>query len=561
MYDGPNWTQIIRTHATSFANEERLAFDEARNLYQGKYWSQKDRDTYGSIFLISMNFIFAITESAVASTVPRNLQFTASPATEEASYVSNEVEQYVTSAGRAGNWREEATISMVDATLTGRSILKTTMTDEDAFPTIRAVDPRRIFFDLSARRPGDVGYYIEHTLLTCREFDRRVKRGGKYKLSEKVTAQIGKKGVKELATGYPVWLSEEAAKAQQGGKWIEVWEVYDIETSTCTHWISQQDEPLVTITGEDFFNPYTMYNLNWNGQDCRGLSEVQLVKELVQACNRILTYLGEIVATQVPTLAYDKSLDGADGENTLASVLGKAGVGGYVGINGGMGDIAGKFYQLPVANIPPDVLLLLGKIESIIQFVSAQSDNARGQVSGARTATELAVIESAQQNRLGQRTARFQRAWAEAVGKGVYLASRILKRPIPVRDVEGQWSAILPDSLLMFDGSWEMVPYSPSDDNRGVLQERFDKVYQYAQSRPDAFDVKKLDEMFVDIYRLPKSVLLRDDGIPVDVNAEPVDVAPPVVPEPQGAAAEAAPPDQSAISPQVAANLPQEQVS
>ena len=481
-YEGPDWMTIILAHKEEFKKNERGKFEKAIRMYRGDPWTADQKSS--SLQMVSFNILFAIVESATSATVPNNLEFTVYEAPETP---SNDAEKWLERAGRRGDWNGEACLSMVDAMLTGRSVLKTTPDEATGYPSIVAVNPQRIFFDLAVRRTRDIQYYIEFAPMRLETFKAKLKKRGNrppvYALPEDI------RDVKSLATLYPDWLNEAANKTE-GTDWVPVWEVVDVGRKEVTHWLDGQNKaPLCKWTGEDFYNPYTLYNLNLNAVDCRGLSEVSLVEDTVAAINRILVYAAEIVRKQVPITAYDSS---RTTETEMAN-MGRATPSSFVGVNTNGAPPSSVIQNIETARVPPDLMPFMAKLEQIVSYVSGISDMQRGQVVGAKTATELAVIEAANKTRLQHRIDRFNAAWEDAARKVLYLGrvggAKFLPEPYDV----------------------SMIAYSPLQKNREVLRERFLNALQIIGTRPESFNFEEIDKLLVEVFDLPLSVLLTPE--------------------------------------------------
>ena len=159
-WSGVDWTHVLSQHRAEYLREESEKIEKACRLYRGDPWSPEDRakrdDRAGGVLrLVTFNLAFAIIESAVSASVPTNLQFTVFTGAEPDTS-STPLEKLMARCDRIENWGYEAGLSMLDALLTGRSVLKT-VPAERVPGTVRAVDPRKVFFDLAARRPQDIG--------------------------------------------------------------------------------------------------------------------------------------------------------------------------------------------------------------------------------------------------------------------------------------------------------------------------------------------------------------------------------------------------------------------
>lgn len=495
-YTGPDWLATISAHKAEYEANERSHVDKALRMYRGDAWTQQERTEGSNLRLVSFNLLFAIVESAIAATVPNNLAFTVY---EKPETTSTEWEEYLAQAEREGDWRGEACLSMVDAMITGRSILKTS--PGTPCEVVRAVDPRRMYFDLAVRRPGDITYFIEFCPMSKEAFEKKTK--GK-KPAYKVPDNID---INTLATAYPEWLNSAASKTA-GQTWIPIYEVVDIARRTVTHWIDGVRLPLCEWKGEDYYNPYSLYNLNLNGVDCRGLSEVSLVEDTVAAINRILVYWMEIIRKQVPITVYDSSR--TDEDQVKKIVL--ATPGAIVGINSNGQAPLSAIQNMPPVEVPRDIKEAMAKLEQIVAIVSAMQDMSRGQVSGAKTATEVATIQSIAATRVSHRVARFYSAWEQAAKKALSLAH--IRRP----KLPNPWNVT-------------MVAYSPMEKNREVLRERFLAAFKIMQENPEKFDADEVNKLFVEVFDLNPSVLLSPEQRTVAANTPPPadEVPPPVL--------------------------------
>lgn len=487
IWTGPEWANILAQHRAEYSKEEEARIERACKLYRGDPWSPEDRarrddKSGGTLRLVTYNLAFAIIESSISSVVPSNLQFTVYTG-DQPDTSDTGLEKLLAKCDRIENWGYEATLSMLDALLTGRSILKT-VPGERTPGTVRAVDPRKVFFDLAARRPQDIGYFIELTPMPRREFEDKLRRRGNkpalYKLPEGTD-------IKGLASGYPSFLSE-AAHRTAGQEWIAVFEVVDTKRKQVSHWVDGIQEPLAVWEGKDYYNPYTLYNLHINGLDCRGMSEVILVEDIICTINRLLTYWAELVRKLVPVTIYDNTATTEDevkkvGQATPSAIVGLA-------LNGR--PVNAVIGNLALPSIPPEIDQLITKLESIVSFVTGLSDSARGQITGARTATDLAVAEAANKTRIGHRSTRYMRAWEDSALKVLVLAKSLDRRVPDVDDVV-------------------MVAYSPIEKNREVLRDRFKEAWATMVSKPDAFNQEEIDKLFVEVYNLPRRVLLTPE--------------------------------------------------
>lgn len=500
---------LIRQHLQALLTYERKQWDEARAWLQGRFWQQNTGESEWKLVKTSSNITFALVETAIASMVPRHPQITCQPRLPMEPDAVLSRERYVNMALDASRFRRELQMSVQDCVLCGRSVYKTTWSEKLNRPQVRAIDPRSIIFDLTARRVEDIRYWCEVTVLSKQEFDDRVTRGF-YVIPPGKSAPEG--------DAYPTWLQDSdqvggdaaaASNSTAGGyrklqdwqPWITIYEWYDVDSKRVQHWHANFDQPLYDAPCD--YIPYTLYFLNSNGQDCRGLSEILLVKPNIDATNRLLSYMMMLVRLQIPRILYDA---GAITEEEVSAIQ-SAEPGAWVPLilkNAAL--IASIFTASPVPTIPPEVNALLAKEESIIAYVSAMAEAARGQVTGARTATELALIEGQLRTRLQARQANVDDATADVARKMLWLAGQKLKEPVWVRigqqpDGTPTFAQLLPHQLADIDIEFDVVPYTPLDNNRAVVEERFLAQLPIIAARPNV-DQALLNEDIARVLRL-----------------------------------------------------------
>lgn len=493
---------LITQQITQFRSEELPIWNRARDMYQGRSNTEQANDKEANRLTSSLNILFAIIESAISSLLPVNPQVTAILREESEPDVTNAPEAYVNTALDLCEYRNEQRLSLTDASLCGRSVYKTTWNAETNMPEVRAVDPRTIFFDLTARRIKDIRYFFETTVLSVPEFKRRV-RMRKYHLPDGETEDD------ICGDSYPQYLLDTgkgsmpqqyiALKNYQ--QWITVYEFYDIENKTVSHWTSAYDVPL--MQEKLTYLPYTLWTLNSNAQDCRGMSEALLVKSNIEDINDCMTMWINVVRRQIPSIAYDSTTLSEEEMQQWA----RAKIGDLTPMKASGRPLSDLFTALPMPTIPPNMPEYQGKLESNVSYVSALADNTRAQVSGARTATELALIQSQMQTRLASRQGNLDSATEDIASKILYLGSKYLGKTMSVKG-KSSWIQVARKDLDATKLIFKVVPYSPLEQNRAVIEERWGKALQYMQQRPDAFDWSVIDQQFVELFRLDPNVLL-----------------------------------------------------
>lgn len=554
----------IDRHVQSFKSTEKLAFDRLLRFYQGKFYTDRESagPTESELLVTSINLTFAITETALSTLVPRNPQVTAlsrGPAPGEA---LKGMEGVVNLSLDNSDYYSELVLAVQDAVLYGRGVLKTVWDAESDLPLVRACDMRAIFFDLTSRRPSDIRYWIEATVISEDEFKSRIKNGLYKPWANSIQGDT-----------YPKWLGHDLGTAvsrqelKNWQNWITVYEVYDIESNRVVHMHLDYDEPL--LEDELLYCPYSVLTLNNNGEDCRGLSDIALISDNQEELNHIRTYLLNIARLSIPKTGYDSTaLQSED-----VAVAQEAPVGSMVGIRTTGGKtMADSFYAWPMPQPPGALFEMASSLEKSIATVSALADAQRGQVTGARTATELALVEGQLRNRLSARQRKIDTVTIQIAENMAFLAMKFMREE-KIVEFTGYSDAepIHPSTLENVRAKFKVVPYSPMESNRAVLQEQFKTAMQFLLNNPyvDALEVTK---QFLEVFQLSPRLLKSEQapqgapGMPVQP-AQAMAAQPPVdqaaVLEAKGVAPSEAqmPPQQQAVANQAAAPISEEEIA
>lgn len=494
------YRNTIDRHVLNFETNDRRRWDDLLRFYQGRFWTEETGDSESEWMRTSVNLTFAITETALSTLIPPNPAVTALArnATEEGRIKA--AEAFVNLALDVSDYRAEQGIYVQDAVLYGRGVTKTSFSPKHDLPIVRAADNRSVFFDLTARREDDIRYWIEATLLSEDQFLARVggkdAAGGDY--SREAAADVTPDTFpKWMLRGLPKNLAQQEMANFQ--KWVTVYEFYDMERGKVVHMAAGSDR--VLMEDDLIYNPFDILTLNSNGVDCRGLSEIALISPNQEEVNNLLTYWLNIVRLSVPKGVYDP---GGVEEDGLAKAA-AAPLGSWTPVRtlGGR-SIADSLGQFPTPQVPADALALLEKVWNNINIVSALADAQRGQVTGARTATELALVQGELRNRLRSRQNKIDRLTASVAKKMLFLMQRFMSEE-KVLQVTGRdgWTPVAPDTIVGIDAAFKVVPYSPMESNRAVVQEQFLQLLQFLGNNP-AVDQRKLGQVAVEIFDNPE---------------------------------------------------------
>ncbi len=457
-------------------------------------------------YLCSKNIIYAIADTAVSALLGPNPSVGAIARTPRSQDAAPSVTGLVEYVFDANKFRRKAATTLIDAVLCKRGIFKTGWDAKKDIPIVRAINPSSIFFDLTVRDADDIRYWIEATVISYDEFKARVK-SGQYK------AEL----VKEVTPDrYPKWLMDENQKSttdtvRDAFQWVTIYEYYDRERGLMQHYIKQADA--VVFEDKIDYIPYSMFSLNQSGIDCLGLSEVQLVLKQQETINDLLTHMKQITYLQIPRVMYDS---GRVTEEDLNKAVDSS-AGSFVGINPSNSEalrsLATLFYEMPIPDSPTGVKEFIARQEDDAAFISALAEAARGQVAGARTATEMAIIDAQLRTRLATREGHLNDAIEDVARKVFYLCKKYMKTNRLIR-VSGstKWAELSHKDLVDIEVDFEMVSYNPIRRNPGMMAETLIQMLPFL-SQNENVNIRRLTEEILTNLGLPSRILIPEEDI------------------------------------------------
>ena len=497
-------SKLIDRHLDFYKRSEKTQFDKSRRFYRGDFFSSSDSDLHSSrmdSYLCSKNMIYAIADTAVSALLGPNPNVAAVARTPKSQDSAASITGLLEYIFRSNKFRRKASTALIDAVLCKRGIFKTGWDADRDMPIIRAVNPSSLFFDLTARDPDDIRYWIEATVISFEEFKDRV-RSGLYK------ADL----VGDVAPDrFPKWLMDrnqqsDTQQVRDAFQWVTIYEYYDRERGIIQHYVKQAD----AIVFEDKIDyiPYSMFSLNQSGIDCLGLSEVQLVLKQQETINDLLTHMKQITYLQIPRVLYDS---GRITEEDLNKAV-EASVGSFVGINPSNSEalrtLATLFYEMPQPQNPAGVQEFVARQEDDAAFISALAEAARGQVVGARTATEMAIIDAQMRTRLATREGHLNDAIEDVARKAFYLSKKYMREPRLIRIAgDRRWAQLAHKDLRDVQMDFEMVSYNPLRKNPSVMIESLLQLIPFLAENPNV-DIRKLTEEVVSGMGLSRRIII-----------------------------------------------------
>ena len=285
-----------------------------------------------------------------------------------------------------------------------------------------------------------------------------------------------------------------------------MYEYYDRERGVIQHYIKQADA--VVFEDKIDYIPYSMFSLNQSGIDCLGLSEVQLVLKQQETINDLLTHMKQITYLQIPRILYDS---GRITEEDLNKAV-EASAGSFVGINPSNSEslrsLGTIFYEMPQPQNPQGVQEFVARQEDDAAFISALAEAARGQVVGARTATEMAIIDAQMRTRLATREGHLNDAIEDVARKAFYLSKKYMREPRLIRVAgDRRWAELAHKDLRDIEVDFEMVSYNPIRKNPSVMIESLLQMIPFLAENPNV-DMRKLTEEIISGMGLSRRIII-----------------------------------------------------
>lgn len=510
-------SDLIDHHLSYYKENEKSDFDRARSYYRGDFL---DASVTGGGQLnhklakmyAQKNLVFAIADTATSSLLGPNPRVAAMPRNPQSSAFTGATTGLMSWAFDNINMRRRTGLSLMDAVLCKRGIFKTSWDSRRDCPVVGNPNPATVFFDLTARDPDDIRYWIQACPLTPTAFARKVK-SGRYTLSK------GGDEIKPETT--PAWMLDNIQKNSlkrfsELDRRVMVYEFYDCESGTVVHF--HKETNTILFKGKLDYVPFSMYSLNHSGIDCTGISEVQLILDQQTNINQLLTLWKRIVYMQVPKILYDAGkIDSSTLDTAMDAIVGSLVPVDAEGVDE-MRNFGALFYEMPMPDVPNSIIQFIQRLENDAGFVSALAEAARGQSTGAKTATEMTIINAQSRNRLATREGHLNAAVEDVGNKMFYLMQRYMKRAKMVRIAGNEMFTHLPlQTLRQLSMDFEMVAYNPIRKNPAVLLETLQAMVPLLAQAPN-----------IDIYRLFEE-LVKGLGLPPDI----------VIPEEKARAAQA----------------------
>jgi len=525
--NGEQIAGIIKSHRRQ-REKDLKDWDKYRAWYLSEYWGSNEDIPQGAApedrgreaaTNLETNYPYAYIDTMISNICPTNPQVTVTARQEKFRPAGKFREALINDCFRRGKFHKALWSHATDASLCGRGFLKTVWNFDRNTPETFVIDPRHVFFDMSATRWRDIRYLIEVTVLTEEEFKARAKRkrdgsGAHYRPAVAKLAQ---------PSGYPQWLEDrsrdegmvdKATKAYY--RWITVYEVYDFVADKYFHVLDEVDEPLFSsdLPFKYVRNPFSLLAFNDNKTDMGGLSDVRLIEGAQARLNEIDTLELWHAYTSIPVLLLNTAL--VDDPESFMSMIQDANQPGQIAHlqaknNAPLRDIIG---QTPVPQLDPSFGKMRDRSTQIIEFILGIPQYSRGVVGVADVATEVALADTATRTRNGKRIKQMTDTCSETGKKIVGLYEEFLPEDSElairltdsreVLTVSRRTMAMAKDRPAgeePLDYDYDAVTYSPTENHRIVQLKNLEK-YLPILMQSQAVNQEKLMMKLLELLQL-----------------------------------------------------------
>jgi len=532
---------IIKIHKEK-ARDEREEWDRYQSWYLSEYnapavdspsGSGGDAESDGDLSL-ETNYPYAYIDTMVANVCPTNPQVTVNARRKALQPMAIFREALANTTLKDQKAHKAIWRMATQASITGRGLQKAVWNFKRSRPEFVSIDPRRGWFDMTADRWENIRYFIHVTTMTKSEFKQRVKTPGRYKKGKGKGVYDKATSDKVQATGYPEWLRDQVREdhfsgkpAKDAFKWVIVYEFHDYTVDKVFHYADEVPDALMS---DDL--PYRLLKRNFHLmtfndaiQDIGGVSDVKLIAPVQERLNEIDSLELWFVHTTIPVLLVNAGLcDNV--EQAMAALRNAVSPGMMVQLNGRhnvpLQDIIG---QTPTPQLSPSFDKMRARCIEIIEFVLGIPAYTRGAVGTTDVATEVALADTATRTRNGRRMKEVYDTvgWMSHAAVSLYeefmaddaeLAIRLTDSREVVNVTRKDMGAIGAKELRdfrgegVFDYDYDVVPYSPTENNRLVQLNNMQNFMEMLVNSPIVDKIKLYQKM---LQALQMTDIMVDD--------------------------------------------------
>lgn len=573
LTDAEKFIQPILESVRNDAGRTREMLDRFTKVYRTQFYPEGNLFSGDDVLLeeegtsTETNYLFAHVDSLVASITPPNPKVTVKAHRRALKEAAKYRQALINRTFEKEQFASKLWKLAARATVWPRCFIKTVWNGKKKRPTLRIVNPHRVWFDVAAEDWDDIRWVLEITTLTKGQFKQRMKKRGKAIGDGEVYRHDALEDVS--FNKLPTWLQpdtedhiDELEKSVHDAyKYVVIFEFYDLVSNKFYHFADGC--PKALFAGELPYkyvkNPYTPLIFNDNLTNLSGLSDAELVYPLLERKNELSSLKLHHVKATIPVMMYHRGLvDSA--EELEASIEEGWMPGDTVPIDAIPGvALQNIFAQTPTPTLSPDWNAMAAELDGAIQQILGTADYQRGQLGGSDVATEFALAEGAKKTRDARRQKALYFAISSTAVNIINLFREYLAADysIPISIDGGEEEKEVDRAALGFaledakgldsDDPWtwdyEALPYNASEANDVVQLKRLEAflpiLMQFAQM--GLLDQQKLAEKLAELLNM-KEVVIDPSEAPAGMAGAPPGMAPSQMPgQPQGPEAMPAP--------------------
>lgn len=393
---------------------------------------------------VTLNMTYAVTDALISSSLPTNPKVSARPLNRIALEAKGLLDAHLDAVFVKNRMRRRAADVLFDAITLGYGIFKTTWDSSSGMAKIESRRAAHTFFDLSTREPADVRWFVDAEAVPVTALygllrTETVDADGVYNFPE-----INRKSPEEIvrdiwnkAGPHPSWMTDKLKREEDGDifkceRWVTVWRFYDKVVNKYVVYVEEadivlHDGVLLEIPGHGPYMPFTIVTMSLNGVTTEGVGDVKVMFPFQKILDRMGTLANQVMHAQVPIIL----ADGSQIDAAAVTTANEAPAGSVVLMEPRKEDngvppgerFRNAFYEKPTPAAPAAVLAYIETIRNYIGVTTTVGDLQRGMLANARTATEVEVLKSNNQTKLGTRQ-MFMDAGFEDVAYKVFILTQ-----------------------------------------------------------------------------------------------------------------------------------------
>ena len=525
---------ILKTHQARAAGERQM-WDAWRRWYLGEYWSKDYSAPTGAFTAetgidddeinFETNYPYAYIDTMVANVCPTNPKVTVSARRRKNSESARAREALINDVFYRQKLHADLWKLSIGTSICGRGFMKSVWNFKRGTVEYMVVDPRYVFFDMSATRWEDIRYLVEVTVLTKGEFEKRVKkpgkRGGYYPKSVLDRINFG---------GYPSWLKDVTGNRSMVNNasrdvysWATVYEFYDFENGKYYHLLEGSEEPLFVgdLPYSYVSNPFVMLQFNENMKDLAGLSDIALISSLQQRLNELDTLELWHAQTSIPVTLIQSSL--VDNPELIQTAIRDAIQPGSVVNVQGKADVPLRdlFGSTPQPGLTPSFDKMRARAQQVIEFVLGVPQYSRGVVGVTDVATEVALADSATRTRNGRRIKSINDVISQLARNTIALFEEFLEpdSDLPIRLSDSNERIVINRENMGdieaggYDYDYEAIAFSPAENNK-LAQLRSLQSFLPVLLQSESVDKNRLTTKLLDLLNM-REIMTDPEAQPV----------------------------------------------